>query len=428
MENRKSGAIEKKDQAGGIVFVPGGVCAPAGFRAAGLHAGFKAKSRKPDLALIYSETICDAAAVYTTNKVKGAPIAVTKAHLKNGKARAVVVNSGNANTCAKDGLKIAKRTCAIAGAALGTDAGDILVCSTGVIGKTVPMEPFERGIPKAARIVLATDSGERYAGSAAAAEAIMTTDLIPKEMAAEFTLGGKTCRIGGIAKGSGMINPRMATMLAFVTTDANIDAGLLQAALREDTERSFNQISVDGDTSTNDTLILMANGRAGNRRITDKGPQYRIFAEALNKVTTALARLMAKDGEGATKLIECRVSGAPTEALARRIAKTVVQSDLVKTAVYGSDANWGRILCAVGYTPGRFKADRADISIASKTKEVAVCKSSFGVDFDEGIAKQILDGDEIVISVDLNDGKASAAAYGCDLTYGYVKINGMYRT
>ncbi|MDR1797969.1 MAG: bifunctional glutamate N-acetyltransferase/amino-acid acetyltransferase ArgJ [Clostridiales Family XIII bacterium] len=408
--------------------IEGGVCAPLGFRAAGVHAGFKKKSKKKDLALIYSDTLCDAAAAYTTNKVKGATLRVTMEHLADGKAQAVVINSGYANTLAPNGMEIARRTCALAGEALGLKAEDVVVCSTGVIGQPPQIEPFEKYVPRLAKVVLAGDPAEKHYGSAAAAEAIMTTDTIKKECAIEFKLGGKTCRIAGIAKGSGMINPQMATMLVFLTTDANIAPTLLRDALKNDINHSFNQISIDGDTSTNDTVVIMANGKAKNKRIEAFGKDFDTFAEALNQVTVHLARRLAKDGEGATKLIECRVKNAQTDDLAMKIAKTVIQSDLVKTAIFGSDANWGRILCAVGYAPGTFNVDNVDVVLASEGGEVTVCEASFAVDFDEALAKKVLDCDEIQILVNLHDGLARAQAYGCDLTYEYVRINGMYRT
>jgi glutamate N-acetyltransferase/amino-acid N-acetyltransferase len=408
--------------------VGGGVCAPRGFHAAGLHAGFKIKSKKKDLALIYSEAMCQAAAAYTTNKVKGATLKVTMDHLADGRAQAVVINSGYANTLAPNGMEIALRTCALTGEALGLSPSDVVVCSTGVIGQPPMIEPFERYVPKLARIVTGGDAGAKHYGSSEAADAIMTTDSVRKEIAVEFKLGNKTCRIGGIAKGSGMINPNMATMLAFITTDADIEADILREALKEDINHSFNQISIDGDTSTNDTVVILANGRAGNRKITKIDKDFKAFAGALNAVTVTLARLLAKDGEGATKLIECRVSNAPTDQIGMRIAKTVIQSDLVKTAMFGSDANWGRILCAIGYTHGAFNTDNVDVVLASRKGSVTVCKSSFAVTFDEDKAKRVLGEDEIRILINLHDGMAEAEAYGCDLTYGYVRINGMYRT
>jgi glutamate N-acetyltransferase/amino-acid N-acetyltransferase len=411
----------------GIRKTAGGVCAPKGFHAAGLHAGFKIRSKKKDLALIYSETMCSAAAVYTTNKVKGATLKVTMDHLADGRAQAVIVNSGYANTLAPNGMEIALRTCDLTGEALGIGARDVVVCSTGVIGQPPEIGPFEKYVPKLARIVTADRKSKHY-GASSAAEAIMTTDTVRKEVAVSFKLGGKTCRIGGMAKGSGMINPNMATMLAFITTDCAIEPDVLRELLKQDINHSFNQISVDGDTSTNDTVVLLANGMAGNRTIKDTGRDFSLFAEALNIVTVALARMLAKDGEGATKLIECRVSNAPTDQVGMRIAKTVIQSDLVKTAVFGSDANWGRILCAVGYADGNFNTDNVDVELASRKGTVTVCKGSYAVPFSEEKAAQILGEDEVRILINLHDGLAEAEAYGCDLTYGYVRINGMYRT
>jgi glutamate N-acetyltransferase/amino-acid N-acetyltransferase len=408
--------------------IAGGVCAPQGFHAAGLHAGFKIRSKKKDLALIYSEAMCAAAAAYTTNKVKGATLKVTMDHLADGRAQAVIINSGYANTLAPNGMEIALRTCELTGEALGLDPGDVVVCSTGVIGQPPMIEPFEKYVPRLAKIVTGGDAQAKHYGSSEAAEAIMTTDTVKKEIAVEFLLGGRTCRIGGIAKGSGMINPNMATMLAFITTDADVAPDILREALKEDINHSFNQISIDGDTSTNDTVVIMANGRAGNRRITRVGRDFAVFAAALNTVTVALAKMLAKDGEGATKLIECRVVGAPTDEIGMRIAKTVIQSDLVKTAIFGSDANWGRILCAIGYTQGTFNTDNVDVVLASRGGRVTVCRNSFAVGFDEDKAKTVLGEDEVQILVNLHDGMAEAEAYGCDLTYGYVRINGMYRT
>jgi glutamate N-acetyltransferase/amino-acid N-acetyltransferase len=349
-------------------------------------------------------------------------------NLSDGRAQAVVINSGYANTLAPNGMEIALRTCELTGAALGLNPEDVVVCSTGVIGQPPKIEPFEKYVPRLARIVSDGDASAKHYGSQEAAEAIMTTDTVRKEVAVEFSLGGKTCRIGGIAKGSGMINPNMATMLAFITTDANIAPDILRGALKEDINHSFNQISVDGDTSTNDTVVVMANGKAGNRKITKADRNFAVFAGALNAVTVALSKMLAKDGEGATKLIECRVTNAPTDQIGMRIAKTVIQSDLVKTAIFGSDANWGRILCAVGYTYGTFNTDNVDVSLASRRGEVTVCRGSFAVGFDEAKAKEVLAEDEVSILVNLHDGIAVAEAYGCDLTYGYVKINGMYRT
>jgi len=413
-----------------VAFIGGGVCAAQGFYAAGLHAGFK-KSKKKDLSLIYSEKLCDAAAAYTTNKVKGCTLKLTMKHLSDGKAQAIITNSGYANTLAPNGMEIAEKTCELTGAALGLKPQDVVVCSTGVIGQPPMIEPFEKYVPHLAKSVLAAAGGEdggKYYGAGFAAEAIMTTDTVKKEVAVEFRIGGKTCRIGGMAKGSGMINPNMATMLVFITTDVNISPSLLRNALKNDINHSFNQISIDGDTSTNDTVVVLANGMAKNKRIDSFGVDFDMFAAALNMVTEKLARMLVKDGEGATKLIECFVKNAPTDDLAMKIAKTVIQSDLVKAAMYGSDANWGRILCAVGYAPGNFNTDNVDVIMSSAAGQVMVCKGSFAVEFDEEFAKQLLGEDEIAILVNLHDGMAEAKAFGCDLTYDYVKINGMYRT
>jgi len=419
--------MKNKDK---TIFIEGGVCAPMGFYAAGMHAGFK-KSKKKDLSLIYSEKLCDAAAAYTTNKVKGATLKLTMDHLSDGKAQAVITNSGYANTLAPNGMEIARMTCELTGAALGLNPQDIVVCSTGVIGQPPMIEPFEKNVPNLAGAVLGAaggGDGGKYYGAGFAAEAIMTTDTVKKEAAVECIIGGKTCRIGGMAKGSGMINPNMATMLVFITTDVNISPPFLRNALKNDINHSFNQISIDGDTSTNDTVVILANGLGKNKRIDAYGNDFDAFSWALNMVTEKLARMLAKDGEGATKLIECRVKNAPTHDIAMKISKTVIQSDLVKTALFGSDANWGRILCAVGYAPGNFNTDNVDVTLSSAAGDVVVCKSSFAVEFDEAHAKQVLGEDEIIINVNLHDGMAEAKAFGCDLTYEYVKINGMYRT
>jgi len=375
--------------------------------------------------------MCDAAAAYTTNKVKGATLKVTMDHLANGKAQAIITNSGYANTLAPNGMEIALRTCELTGAALGLDPRDVAVCSTGVIGEPPMIEPFEKNVPRLAKAVLdgaAGMGGGNHYGAGYAAEAIMTTDTVKKEAAVEFKLGGKTCHIGGMAKGSGMINPNMATMLVFITTDANVSPQLLRNALKNDINHSFNQISIDGDTSTNDTVVILANGMAKNKRIDSYGADFRAFAAALNKVTVMLARMLAKDGEGATKLIECRVVNAATDDIAMKIAKTVIQSSLVKAAIFGSDANWGRIMCAVGYAPGNFNVDKAKVMISSAVGEFTVCDESFAVEFDEEFAKKVLGEDEIFLTIDLHDGMASALAFGCDMTYEYVRINGMYRT
>ncbi|MBQ0079630.1 MAG: bifunctional glutamate N-acetyltransferase/amino-acid acetyltransferase ArgJ, partial [Eubacterium sp.] len=384
----------------------GGVCSPKGFRAAGANCGIKAGSTKKDMALIVSDVMCSVAAVYTTNKVKGAPIDVTRANIADGKAQAVIVNSGNANTCAPNGIEIAEKTCEITANALGLDAKDIVVASTGVIGQEMSIKPFETGVPKLAEML-------SYDGGQQAAEAIMTTDTVPKSIAVEFEAGGVTCTIGAIAKGSGMINPNMATMLSFITTDAAITSEMLQKALSEDIKSSYNQICVDGDTSTNDTVAVLANGLAGNPVINGEGADFDAFCAALNEVTVFIAKRLARDGEGATKLIECNVSGAPDERTAQVVSKSVIASDLLKAAIFGSDANWGRVLCAIGYAEGDFSAENIDVSMSSKAGSVLVCVGSRHKEYSEEEATKILSEEEIIIDVNLNQGEAKATAWGC---------------
>ena len=401
--------------------VSGGVCAAQGFKAAGIHCGIRKNRSKKDLALIASETACSAAAVYTTNLVKGAPLIVTKAHLRNGTARAVICNSGNANTCNADGLEIAEKMSDLAAGALGISPEDMVVASTGVIGQKLDIAPIAAGIgPLAAAL-----SPE---GSMDACEAIMTTDTQPKEIAVEFTLGGKTCRLGGIAKGSGMIHPNMATMLVFLTTDAAIAPEMLQKALSTDVQSTFNMVSVDGDTSTNDMVTVLANGCAGNEIITAEGEDFSAFMAALNTVTVWLCRAIASDGEGATKLLECSVTGAADLSAARAVAKSVVCSSLTKAAMFGEDANWGRVLCAIGYSGVPVDVSKVGVSFRSEAGEVEVCRDGAGVDFSEEKAAEVLHEKEIRILVRLGDGDAASTAWGCDLTYEYVKINGDYRT
>ena len=404
-----------------VKFTDGGVCAPAGFKAAGTACGIKGTKDKKDLALIVSDVMCSAAAVYTTNKVKGAPLKVTRDNIADGKAIAVICNSGNANTCAPNGENIARETCRITAENLGVKPGDIAVCSTGVIGQELYIKPFEEGIPEL------TDKLS-YEGSAEAAEAIMTTDTVPKEVAVEFSLGGKICRIGGIAKGSGMINPNMATMLSFITTDVKISPEILDGALKETVKTSYNQICVDGDTSTNDMVVVLANGLAGNETIDEDGEALAAFKEALSKVTISLAKKLARDGEGATKLIECRVKGASSDKQARAVSKSVIASDLLKAAMFGADANWGRVLCAIGYAPGDFSTDDIDVEMSSAAGRVRVCQGTRHKEYSEEEASKILAEEEIIISVDMHQGSGSAVAWGCDLTYDYVKINGDYRS
>ena len=407
-----------------VSWIDGGVCAAQGFRAAGLHVGVKTHNvNKKDVALIVSDSDCAAAAVFTTNVVKAAPIHVTKAHLANGRARAVVANSGNANACAPLGEENAERMCAAAAKAIGCGAEDVLVCSTGVIGQTLRVNVIEEGMEELASLL--EQSG---AGSDAAAHAIMTTDTVKKEAAVETTVGGKTVRIGGIAKGSGMIHPNMGTMLCFITTDCSISPEMIREALVDTAHVSFNRISVDGDTSTNDTCLVLANGLAGNETITGEGEDYAAFLKALKALCVRLARMMAKDGEGARHLITCTVSGAKDEESAQTIAKSVISSTLTKAAIFGCDANWGRVLCAMGYSGEKFDPDKVDVAFASAAGEIPVCRQGRGLDFDEDLAKRILTEDEVEIRVRMGEGDASCTCWGCDITYDYIKINGDYRT
>ena len=401
--------------------IEGGVCAPKGFVAGGLHCGVRKNKDKKDLAMIACETPCTAAAMYTQNKVFGAPIAVTREHLKDGTAQAVVCNSGNANTCNADGVQKAKAMAALAADALGLTPKDIIVASTGVIGQPLNLEPIEQGI----RALAPQLSKE---GGLAAAQAIMTTDTIHKEVAVEFELDGKAVRIGAIAKGSGMIHPNMATMLSFITTDVAIDREPLALALREVVQQSYNMISVDGDTSTNDMVAILASGLAGNPRIQGEGPALEKFIAALKQVCVTIAKLLAGDGEGATRLLECLVTGAPDAACAKTVAKSVICSSLFKTAMFASDANWGRILCAIGYADAQFDISTIDVTLSSVKGSVQVCKDGFGVEFSEEKAKEVLLEKEIQIRIDMKQGDGKATAWGCDLTYDYVRINGDYRT
>ncbi len=400
--------------------ITGGVCAAQGFTANGVHCGIRKNKSKRDLALIYSEVPAAAAAVYTQNLVKGAPLTVTKNNIADGIAQAVICNSGNANTCNANGIEIAEKTCQLLGAQLKLSAKDIVVASTGVIGQPLDIAPIAEGIPS-----LVEGLGNH---SDLACEGIMTTDTKPKEIAFEFTVGNKTCRIGGIAKGSGMIHPNMATMLVFVTTDCAISANMLQKALSNDVKTSFNMVSVDGDTSTNDMLSVLANGMAGNAPIDEEGEDYDAFCAALHAVTVDLCRKIAGDGEGATKLLECKVYGGESEEIAKTVAKSVICSSLVKAAMFGADANWGRVLCAIGYAGVDVDVNKVDVSFRSAKGEILVCQKGAGVPFSEEKAKEILLESEIEILVSLHSGDGVATAWGCDLTYDYVKINGDYRT
>ena len=403
--------------------IEGGICAPQGFSANGIHCGVRKNRSKRDIALIVSEVPAAAAATYTTNLVKGAPLTVTKENIKDGYARAVICNSGNANTCNADGIEIANEMCALVAKEIGIDAKDVIVASTGVIGQPLNIEPIKSGIP-----ALAAGLGSSSEHSDYASEAILTTDLVKKEIAVSFTLGGKECKIASIAKGSGMIHPNMATMLVFITTDAAISPKMLQKALSTDIKNTFNMISVDGDTSTNDMVSVMANGLAGNTMIESEGEDFEIFAKALNSVTVHLCKMIAGDGEGATKMLECSVHGAKDEKCAKTVAKSVICSSLLKAAMFGADANWGRVLCAIGYSGADVDVTKIDVSFASNEGTITVCKNGAGINFSEEIAKKILLEKEINIIIELNSGDAQATAWGCDLTYDYVKINGDYRT
>ena len=401
--------------------IQGGVCAATGFKANGIHCGIRKNHSKKDLALIVSEVPASAASVYTTNLVKGAPLTVTKNNIADGVAQAVICNSGNANTCNANGIEIANAMCELVAKATGVKATDVVVASTGVIGQPLNLEPIENGME-------ALVAGLSIEGGDAAAEGIMTTDTVKKEIAVEFTVGGKTCHIGGIAKGSGMIHPNMATMLVFITTDCAISPAMLQKALSGDITNTFNMVSVDGDTSTNDMVTVLANGMAGNSPIVCEGEDFTTFMQALNTVTVDLCRKIAGDGEGATKLLECRVTGAKDEKNAKIVAKSVICSSLLKAAMFGADANWGRVLCAIGYSGADVDVNKVAVSFKSKGGRIDVCVGGAGIPFSEETAKQVLLEREIDIIITLGDGEASATAWGCDLTYDYVKINGDYRT
>ena len=399
----------------------GGVCAANGFLANGIHCGVRKNRTKRDLALIYSEVPASAAAVYTTNLVKGAPLIVTKNNISDGKAQAIICNSGNANTCNANGIKIAEEMCSILSSQLGISDKDVVVASTGVIGQPLNITPIADGVPELV-------NGLSKDGSGFAAEGIMTTDTVKKEIAIEFEIGGKKCKIGGIAKGSGMIHPNMATMLVFITTDCAISSEMLSKALCSDIKNTFNMVSVDGDTSTNDMVTVLANGMAENKEITSEGDDFDAFMKALNSVTVYLCRMIAGDGEGATKLLECKVSGAKDDETAKIVAKSVICSSLLKAAMFGADANWGRVLCAIGYSGADVDVSCIDVSFKSFKGEIAVCKNGAGIEFSEEIAKEILLEKEIEIIISAGNGSGTATAWGCDLTYDYVKINGDYRT
>ena len=401
--------------------ISGGVCAAKGFKANGIHCGIRKNRTKRDLALIYSECKANAAAVYTTNLVKGAPLVVTKKHLSDGYAQAVICNSGNANTCNANGIEIAETMSALVSEKLGVYADDVVVASTGVIGQPLDITPIANGMNE-------LSAGLSENGGEAAAEAIMTTDLVKKEVAVEFTIDGKACHMGGIAKGSGMIHPNMATMLVFITTDVSISTPMLQKALSTDIANTFNMISIDGDTSTNDMVTVLANGLAGNKTIDCDNDDFKVFMKALNTLTIQLCRMIGGDGEGATKLLECKVSGAHDIDTAKTVAKSVICSSLLKAAMFGADANWGRVLCAIGYSGADVDVNKVNVSFSSGKGEIPVCVNGAGIEFSEEKAKEILLEKEIEILVNLQSGDFSSTAWGCDLTYDYVKINGDYRT
>ena len=414
---------DKNNNTNNIKEIKGGICAAKGFFANGIYSGIKKRKTSKDLAIIYSESLCNAAAVYTQNKVCGANIIVSKENLRNGKAKAIICNSGNANTCNKDGIEKAKAMCKSVAEYLKISEKDVAVASTGVIGVPLQIDTIIKNIKPL--IDKAKNSAE---ASKSAANAIMTTDTFIKEIAFSFEIGGKEIRIGGIAKGSGMINPNMATLLAFITTDANINQKLLQKALKEDIKNTYNMINVDGDTSTNDMVVALSNGEAKNPIIDREGNNYKIFCKALNMVNTYLCKSMAKDGEGATKLIECEVINSKDIETARKISKSVISSNLLKAAIFGCDMNWGRIACAIGYADCKFDIDKVAINVSSKFGNINVFEKGYGLKFDEKKALKILKEKEIKITVNMNSGKNKATAWGCDLTYDYVKINGSYRS
>ena len=401
--------------------ISGGVCAPSGFRASGIHCGMRKNKERRDVALIVCDNVCNAAATFTTNRVKAAPVYLDMQNIKNGKMRAVIANSGNANACAPNGMEKAQKMSEIVGGALGIPSDEVFVCSTGVIGVELDTTPIENNIDKLVS-ALSTDGGDD------AANAILTTDLIKKEIAIEGEIGGKTVKIGAMAKGSGMIHPNMGTMLCFITTDANIAPDVLHTALLSVVKRTFNRVSVDGDTSTNDTAVILASGLAGNAEIAQDSAEYTQFYEMLFKVCEYLARAIARDGEGATHLITCTVQGARDELSAERMAKSIISSSLTKAAMFGADANWGRVLCAMGYSGEDFDPEKATISFKSDAGEITVCENGRGLVFDEELAKRILTQAEIEINAKIDEGNGCATVWGCDLTYDYVKINGDYRT
>ncbi len=407
----------------GYTYIDGGVCASKGFVANGLNCGLNPDKQKNDLGAVYSETMCEAAAVYTLNKVKGAPILVTKRNLAatGGKAKAVIANSKNANTCNADGEEKAEAMCQLIAKELGIKPEEVIVASTGVIGQVLPLEPIADHVEELVK-------GLSADGNAKAVNAIMTTDTVPKEVAVSFMIGDAECHLGGMAKGSGMIHPNMATTLNFITSDVAITSEMIQKALSDVVKVTYNCLSVDGDTSTNDMVSVMANGLAGNVVIDSEGEAYEVFKQALYIVMMNMTMMLAKDGEGATKMIECSCEGAPDLDTAIIVSKSVIKSPLLKCAIFGEDANWGRILCAIGYAEAEFDINKVDVDICSEKGEVYVCRNGSGIEFSEEEAAVVLSADEIYIKVRLNQGDAEAKAWGCDLTYDYVKINGDYRS
>lgn len=408
----------------GYKYVDGGVCAAKGFKANGLYCGIKENpTKKPDLCLVESDVMCSAAGVFTQNKVKGAPVTVSQKNLAKtgGKAKGFILNSKNANTCNADGEEKAYKMCEMTAEKMGVKPEEILIAQTGVIGQILPLEPIETKIDE-------LYEGLSYEGNEKAAIAIMTTDTVKKEVAVEFELDGKICHVGGMGKGSGMIHPNMATTLNVITTDCAVSSEMLKKALTEIVKITYNCLSVDGDQSTNDTCAVMANGLAGNPEITAEGESYEVFKKALYIVMMNITKMLAKDGEGATKLLECTVTGAKDLDTAIIVAKSVICSPLFKCAMFGADANWGRILCAVGYAEADFDINNVDVSLSSKAGEIHVCHNGAGIEFSEEVAKKVLLEDEITISVSIGDGNGTATAWGCDLTYDYVKINGDYRS
>ncbi len=401
--------------------ITGGMCAAQGFKASGVHCGIRRNQTKKDLALIVSDKKAVTCAVYTKNLVKGAPLTVTKENISDGYAQAVICNSGNANTCNANGIEIATQMCELVENATGISKNDVVVASTGVIGQPLCIDPIKNSIDNLTSLL-------SYDGSFDCASAIMTTDTVQKEVAVEFEIDGTVCKMGGIAKGSGMIHPDMATMLVFITSDCAISKEMLQKALSTDVDETFNMLSVDGDTSTNDMVTVMCNGMAGNKEIDSDDESFATFMKALNTITVALCRMIAADGEGATKMLECNCTGANTLLAAKTVAKSVVCSSLLKAAMFGADANWGRVLCAIGYSKADVDITKVKVSFKSAKGEIVVCEDGAGVDFSEEIAKEILLEDEIEINVSVGDGEFSSTAWGCDLTYDYVKINGDYRT